>query len=158
MDVKNEFTANGKLYVVSKTLSIARFKEYEKLVPLLTFGQGFEEIFAGLKKAFSLLNNPAPKPLDAGIIIHNLMNGIKDINDNKRIHPALKMAALVINRKDEDPTKINDQLMLDKISDWEAEGLDMLTFFELSLNSIQGFNEELIKLTQESKKEEQSQS
>lgn len=145
----NGFKANGRDYVISEKISIARFKEYEKLVPQLAMGTGFDEMFASLKKAYGYLNTPSPKPLDAGIIIHNLMNGIKDINDNKRVHPALKMAALVINRADEDHTKYDEALMNDKINDWQVEGLDMLSFFEMSLNSIQGFKEALVKYTQE---------
>jgi hypothetical protein len=135
-----EFTANGKKYILKDRLSIARFKEYEKLVPHLTFGIGFDEMFAGLKKIYNHLNSSTPKPLDAGIIAHNLMSGIAEINDKKRIHPALKMADAL--------------LMADKISDWEKEGLDMMPFFELSLSTIQGFNERLIEFTQDQKKKE----
>jgi hypothetical protein len=149
-----EFTANGKKYILKDRLSIARFKEYEKLVPHLTFGIGFDEMFAGLKKIYNHLNSSTPKPLDAGIIAHNLMSGIAEINDKKRIHPALKMAALIIDREDEDPTKYDALLMADKISDWEKEGLDMMPFFELSLSTIQGFNERLIEFTQDQKKKE----
>lgn len=158
MDVKGidkkqrEFMANGRKYIIMEKISIERFKQYEKLVPQLTMGITFNEMFASLRKAFGLLNNPTPKPLDAGIIIHNLMSGISASNDEKRFSPALMMAALIINREDEDPGKYDEQLMLDKIADWQAEGYDMLDFFELSLNAIQGFRETLIKYTQETAK------
>ncbi len=147
-----EFMANGKKYIIRDKISVYRFKEYEKLVPQLTIGIGFDEMFASLKKAYGFLNSPQPKPLDAGIIIHNLMSGIAGINENKRIHPALKMAALVIDREDENPRKYDEALMMDKISDWQEEGLDMLSFFELSLSSIQGFNKQLIQFNQEEEK------
>jgi hypothetical protein len=149
-----EFMANGKKYIVKSFISIERFQEYEKLAPQLTMGIGFDEMFTSLKKAYGYLNTPQPKPLDAGIIIHNLMNGIKGINDGKRVHPALKMAALVINREDEDPAKYDEKLMLDKINDWQAEGLDMMDFFDLSLSSIQGFNERLSQSSQEKEKKQ----
>lgn len=151
MSTENHFMANGNKYILVGKISIARFKEYEKLVPQLTMGIGFDEMFSNLKKAYSFLNSPTPKPLDAGIIIHNLMSGIKDINDKKRIHPALKMAALVINREDENPAHYDEKLMEEKINDWQAEGLDMLSFFEMSLNSIQGLKEQLSKFTEEAK-------
>lgn len=150
-----EFIANKRKYIVKNSLSIARFKEYEKLVPQLTLGTGFEEMFASLKKAYAYLNSPQPKPLDAGIIIHNLMNGIAGINDGKRIHPALKMAALVIDREDENPAVYDEQLMLEKINDWHVEGLDATSFFALSLSSIQGFNEELNRSILAKEKEKQ---
>lgn len=151
MSTEKHFMANGKKYIIANKISIARFKEYEKLVPQLTIGIGFNEMYTNLRKAYSYLNTPQPKPLDAGIIIHNLLNGIKDINDNKRIHPSLKMAALVINREDENAAEYDEQLMQDKINDWQVEGLDMLSFFEMSLNSIQGLKEQLIKFTEETK-------
>lgn len=149
---KKEFVANGHKYIVMDKISIARFKEYEKLVPQLTMGIGFSEMFTSLGKAFALLNSPAPKPLDAGIIIHNLMEGIKGAGSENRAHPGLMMAALVINREGEDATKYDKNLMLEKIADWQAEGFDMLDFFELSLTSIQGFKETLVKYTQETAK------
>ena len=155
MDVKGldkkqkSFMANGRKYIVMDRISIVRFKQYEKLVPQLTMGITFNEMFASLKKAYGFLNSKDPKPLDAGIILHNIMNSITASNDEKRFSPALMMAALIINREDEDPGKYDEQLMLDKIADWQAEGYDMLDFFELSLNAIQGFRETLIKYTQE---------
>lgn len=149
-----EFMANKKKYIIKNSLSIDRFKEYEKLVPQLTMGIGFDEMFSSLKKAYGYLNSSQPKPVDAGIIIHNLMNGIAGINDGKRIHPALKMAALVIDREDENPGTYDEKLMLDKINDWQEEGLNMLDFLDLSLSSIQGFNEKLSLLTQEKQKEQ----
>jgi hypothetical protein len=149
-----EFMANGKKYIIKSRISGYRFKEYEKLVPQLSMGIGFDEMFANLKKAYAFLNSSQPKPLDAGIIIHNLMNGIVGINENKRIHPALKMAALVIDREDENPATYDEELMKAKISDWHEEGLDMISFFDLSLNSIQGFNERLMQYTQEREKQQ----
>src|SRR3989304_512402 len=145
---QKEFMANGHKYFLVDKIPVSRFKEYEKLVPRLTFGIGFDEIFSSLKKAYSSLNTPQPKPLDAGIIIHNLMNGIADVNNSKRVHPALMMAALVINREGEDATKYDEQTMLDKVNDWTVEGLDMMSFFDLSLTSIHGFRETLVKYTQ----------
>lgn len=141
------FVANGKTYTVSDKISVDRFKQYEKLVPLLTFGLGFEQIFSNLKTAYEALNKQ--KNADAAVIIHNVMNGISSVEDSKRAHPALLMASLVINREDEDAREYNEEIALDKISDWQKEGLDMMGFFDLSLSSIQGFRETLIKYTQE---------
>lgn len=145
------FKANGNDYYVSDKISAARFKEYEKLVPRLTFGIGFDEMHKTLTQAFNYLN--AGKPANAAILIHNVLNGIVDHNNPKRTHPAMMMAALVINRDGEDETKYDESVMLDKVRDWTEEGFDMLDFFELSLNSIQGFRETLLKYTQERLKE-----
>src|SRR3989304_4270678 len=152
---QKEFMANGHKYFLVDKIPVSRFKEYEKLVPRLTFGIGFDEIFTSLKKAYSSLNRPTPKPLDAGIIIHNLMNGIADVNNSKRVHPALMMAALMVNREGEDGTKYDEQLMIEKVNDWTVEGLDMMSFFDLSLNFIQGFRETSAKYTQKVEEEKQ---
>lgn len=142
-----EFMANGRKYIISEKISTLRYKEYEKLVPVLTFGVGFKEIFQHIRKAYDLLNKPVPEPGSACVVLHNTMNGIKMIDDPKRQHPGLLMAALVILREDEDPTKYDEQLMMDKISDWQEEGYDMLSFFVLSMNTIQGFKETLSAYT-----------
>lgn len=144
---EKEFMANGKRYFIMDKISAERFKEYEKLVPVLTFGLGFNEIFANLQKLWDHLNKQ--KFGDASVICHNLMKGISSVDDSKRIHPALMMAALVINREGEDVKVYDENIMRDKINDWQVEGLDMLGFIALSRASIHGFNETLIKYTQE---------
>lgn len=143
LDMKeNKFTANGQEYFISEKISVRRFREYEKLVPQLTFGIGFNEMYAALGKSYKALNEK--RFADAAIITHNIMSGIKDADDEKRFHPALHMCALVINRKGEDTGKYDKALMEQKISDWEEEGLNMLDFFTLALTSINGFKETYI--------------
>lgn len=141
------FTAAGRNYTILEKITPERYKEYEKLVPKLTFGLSFQEIYSQLHKLFGLLNKQ--EFANAAIVCHNVMKGIKDVDDEKRIHPALMMAALVIVRDDEDPRSYNEALMLDKINDWQKEGIDMMSFFALSLNTIEGFRETLIKYTKE---------
>lgn len=141
------FMANGKKYIVSETISIARFKQYEKLVPRLTFGLDFNQLFANLKTAFEALNKQ--QFANSAIILHNLMNGISKVEDDNRVNPALLMASLMINREDEDVSVYNENIALDKINDWQVEGLDMMGFFQFSLSCINGFKETLTKYTQE---------
>jgi hypothetical protein len=145
---KREFTANGNKYFITEKISILRYKQYEKLVPVLTFGLSFSTIYSNLGKAFALLNKPNPEPLNAGIILHNIMKGIKDADDPSRLNPSLMMCALVILREGEDPTKFDESLMREKINDWTEEGLDMMGFIALSRSCIQGFNETLIESIQ----------
>ena len=144
---QKEFTANGVKYLISDKLTPERWKEYEKLVPRLTFGLSFQDVYNQLHKAYGYLNKPNPEPVNAGVVIHNIMNGIRGIEDEKRIHPAMMMAALVILRENEDPRTYDQALMLEKVADWQKEGYDMMSFFALSLSSIQGFRETLIEYT-----------
>lgn len=107
--------------------------------PRLTYGVEFDQMNKAHAKAFAALNDR--KFADAAVIIHNLMTGIKDVTDDKRIHPGLLMAALVINREGEDVTDYDYQLQVEKIQDWEKEGLNILDFFRFALQSITGFRE-----------------
>lgn len=135
----NQFVANGHNYYISEKISVRRFREFEKLVPQLTFGVGFNEMYAALGKAYKALNDK--RNADAAVIVHNIMSGIKDADDESRFHPALHTCALVINREGEDTGKYDKALQEEKIRDWEEEGLNMLDFFTLALTSINGFRE-----------------
>jgi hypothetical protein len=143
------FTANGQNYSVSSGISLNRYREYEKLEPKLTFGLSFDDIYKSLSKLYELLNKQ--KFADCAIISYNLMSGIKDIENEKREHPALLMAALVINRDNEDAGVYDEKLQLEKIQDWRKEGYDALPFFTFALSSIQGFGEEYRKYIDQEK-------
>jgi len=140
------FMANGKKYIISNAISVERFKEYEKLEPKLTFGVGFEEMFSNVKKAYEYVNQQ--RFADSAVILHNIMSGIKDVEDSKRIHPALAMCALVINVEGEESARYSQEMVMNKIDDWTAEGLDMVDFFILALKSIRGFRETYLKFIQ----------
>lgn len=74
------------------------------------------------------------------------MNGIKTV-DNRRV-PMLELVCLFINSKDEDRKVINDDMIQLKLSDWEAEGLDMMPFFQLAVSSIKNFSSVYTEFTQ----------
>lgn len=136
-----EFMANGHKYIISDKISIRRYAEYQKLQPKLTYGLGFDEIFKALKSAYTALNTKEGKVADAAVILHNIMNGVSKVEESSRVHPALKMAALFINREGEDLKVYDEELMNKKIEDWTEEGFNISDFFTLSLNSISGFRE-----------------
>lgn len=146
---EKEFMANGKKYRFLDKISVARYKEYEKLQVIIALGATPKQIFDNIKKSFSLLNKPSPEPVSAGIILHNIMSAIADLNDPKRVHPALLMATLFIAREGEDLRVFNMDEALDKINDWEEEGLDMTGFITVSLSTIQGLRDTLKEFTQE---------
>lgn len=141
----SSFTANGKKYFVSSKLSIARYEEYEKLSPKLTFDVDFNAMFSGWKKVYGLLNEK--KFADAAVVAHNFMSAIDEVRSEKRVHPALLMAALAINQEGEDPGSFNQQIQEEKIADWRAEGYVIDGFFYFALNFIQGFVKEYNEFT-----------
>lgn len=145
------FEANGHKYYITDQVSFSRWIEYEKLSPKLTYGVDFDSMYKAHSRAYAALNEK--KFADAAVIMHNLMSGIKDANDDKRIHPALEICALIINREDEDMAVYERSFQLEKINDWQVEGFDILSFFALALRSINGFRETYLEyLKQEAQK------
>lgn len=133
------FEANGKKYFVTDKISLARWDEYEKLVPKLTYGVDFDEMFKQLNIGFEFCNKG--KIGNVSVILHNLMSGIIDVKNENRRHAALMMAALVINREGEDVAVYDEQTQLSKIDDWAKEGFETLGFFICALSCIQGFRQ-----------------
>ncbi len=144
-----QFEANGKIYVVSDKISINRYIEYQKTMPLLTFGTNFSEMFKQLKNAYNHLNKQ--QFADSAVIIHNLLTNVANVEESSRIHPALKMAAMFINTKEEDITVYDEELTKQKIEDWSKEGYSISDFFTLSLNSISGFRDAFQEYTEKRK-------
>lgn len=139
------FSACGKKYYLTDKISIARYREYEMLVPELTFGMDFEALFKALSKLYAALDQN--KRNDSIIITHNIMNGIMDYKNTERVMPALLICALVILEEDEDGGSYDKQKQLEKIKNWEKEGYNILDFFPLAVNAINGFNSTFIAYT-----------
>lgn len=140
-----EFDANGHKYYVAKSIAPIRYKEYEKLLPSISFGLTFQSIYSNLSKLYAHLN--AQHFADASVVCHNLMSGIRNIDDENRVHPSMLMCALFINREGEDETKYDEAFMLEKINDWMAEGYDYGSFFHFAISGINGFRDALIAST-----------
>lgn len=146
---KKEFMANGKKYIISDKISINRYAQYQKILPQLTYGLSFDEIFKALRAAYDNLNKQ--KFADSSVIIHNLMNGISKVEETSRIHPALKIASMFINTESEDVKIYDEEIANKKIEDWMQEGYSMSDFFNLALSSIQGFREQYLEFTEANK-------
>lgn len=137
-DDAKEWNANGRVYRPYPSVSIDRWEAYSVLQVEAAFGQTFSQMDKGLADAFSLLNQPQPRPVEAGIILHNIRLGIKNIND-KRGPALLRLCALFINREGEDIRFIDNELIESKIADWRAEGIELRYFFRFAIRSIPGF-------------------
>jgi hypothetical protein len=146
---KPSFTANGKEYFIEKSLSQERFLMYQKLQIELTYQTGFAGMYNSMKKLYELLNDK--KFVDSAVIVHNALNGVK--NTEERRIPALELAALFVNEKDEDRKTINQDMVDKKLKDWELEGLDVTPFFQLAISSIAGFKEIYSELIRKSLEE-----
>jgi hypothetical protein len=130
-----EFKANGKTYYIESHISIDRYLMYRKLEIQAGYDVGFYGMYETLKKCYDLCNQQ--KFADIAVLVNNTINGI--VNVDKRRIPVLDMAALFINEKDEDRGVINDEIIERKITDWQAEGLSITPFFQLSTSFIKNF-------------------
>ena len=140
-----EFTANGVKYLIKPSLSVERFKWYEKYQINFGYGRTFESISKTLEKAVDLANKG--KGLESWNLIFNLKESVgKDLD--KRSHQAFYLCALFMVTEDEDLTAWDEQLAEKKIKDWSAEGLDAMSFFRLSSNLVSGFLNDLEAISQ----------
>jgi hypothetical protein len=131
------FEANGKTYYIETSMSIDRWRDYQKMEVELSFGQSFKEIREGLKEIYTALN-AKDRLADAAVLTKNLLAGVATIDEN-RTPTVLKMCALFINTKDEDRTCIDQRRIDEKVEDWSRAGIDHASFFHLALGSIPGF-------------------
>lgn len=139
------FQANGVTYIVRTSLTLGRFEEFEKLQIDVGYGASFQEVFKNIRKAYDYLNEGVP--MDAGVILYNVMNGIKK-NLQDRKNPILQLCALFIVTEDEDLTTFDPVLTNKKLADWKAEGIEAQDFFSFAFNLVQGFTTALDEVSQ----------
>lgn len=135
-----EFMAAGKKYYIKQSLSVERFRWFEKYQVDFGFGRTYKSIADALKKAVELGNKG--KGIEAWNIVINLYMSIGE-GLEKRTNNAMMLCALFIVTDDEDLTKWDEQMQLAKISDWNDEGYDVNSFFQLAANLVSGFIEDL---------------
>lgn len=133
---KKSFEANGKRYYFEMDISTERFKEYEKLQAEIGFGVDFQTIFDRLKELYKLLNEQ--KFADSAVVAHNMMTGISR-QLNKRINPALQLATLMINTKEEDRSTWSYELAEEKIADWKD--YEVQGFFQFAVSLVNGLSD-----------------
>jgi len=137
------FEANGVKYHFNFELPISRFKEFQKLKTLLQFAAKDEsELFEDFKYIYENVNGNQLDRMKVLTICHNNMHGIKNTIDS-RFHGVFQLAALFINRENEDATKFDKALNELKIADWEAEGFAASSFFFLVPNLMKNFTNRL---------------
>lgn len=140
---KPSFVANGITYHIESALSIERFCEYQILEKEAGFGVTFKNLFNNLKELHALMNNV--KFVEAAVKLDNMMRGVAKLEE--REPTLLKICALFINTADEDRSTINSDMIGKKIEDWKQE-YDVRDFFQLALNTVDGFLEIYANATQ----------
>jgi len=135
-----EFMAGGRKFFVKQSLSVERFRWFEKYQIDFGFGRSYKSIADALKKSVELGNKG--KGIEAWNVIINLIHAISESLE-KRTNNAMMICALFIVTEDEDLTKWDEQMQLEKIQLWNDEGYDVNSFFQLAANLVSGFIEDL---------------
>lgn len=130
---KDEFTANGVEYYFTPSLTLTRYREFEKVLPQVSYGSTLHEIYNEDLRIVEEMNKG--RYIQAGVIVSNRANRIYERLQD-RISPVIRLCALFINRKGEDITTIDEKLMQEKANDWEKEGFDYTDFFRLAFNLV----------------------
>ena len=85
---KGFFEAGGVKFFIKNTLTVERFKQFERLQNHFGFGKSFSDIYADLKFAMELANKG--KMVESWNVIVNLRDGIKN-NIFTRFSPSLQV-------------------------------------------------------------------
>lgn len=123
------FDCGGVTWTVSNQISFKRFRKLQELLIEFGFSATVKDIFIGLNKSWEYLNKL--KLAEASVIIHNLMNGVKDMEVKTDI--SLRICALFINKEGEDLSDDSDALIEGKVNAWNKE-LDAAPFFHFAAN------------------------
>jgi hypothetical protein len=145
-----KFEANGNEYFIEPEISAERFAKMQEFEIELGFGINYKTMLDGLGEAYQLLNEG--KNADAAVHIHHIREGIVGLEN--REFAILQYCACMINTMDEDRREWNEQVMNNKIKDWNAEGIDYRCFFPLAINMVRGLKESYVKFTQDISKSE----
>lgn len=131
-DIKEGFfTANGKKYYLENKISIARKIYSDRLIVEVMSGASPSMMFNDLSKLYNLCNEK--KFADIAVSLHNKMHGLKEWNERR--DPILGLCALYLNTEEENRREISEELIKQKIADWEAEGIEY-GFFSLMAKSL----------------------
>jgi len=142
----SSFEANGVTYYIKDTLSVERYRWFEKYQVTFGFAREFKQIYDMLKKSVDLANKG--KGLEAWNIVFNLMEEVGKNELDNRHHNGMFICALFIVTEDEDLTMWDEQIASKKIDNWNKEGYDVNSFFRIAANLVNGYIDTLDEIFQ----------
>lgn len=128
---KKYILCQGRKFYLRDSLSFDRYRELQKLVLEFGYSASFVDIFKNLRKAWDHLNSQ--KLGEAAVIIHNVMYGVKTLDEKD--DAALRMCALFLNEEGEDETTFDEGKMREKIDCWAKE-YSVTPFFQLAASLV----------------------
>lgn len=132
--VKLEFMANGKKYLIEKSISFQRFNRYEEMELMIGYGVNVKKLSEAHGELFGMMNERMFA--EASVRIHNLRVGLAQMDEEDRVPMGVQLCCLFINRENEDRRWINEEMIRAKKHDWEMEGYDPADFFGLAVSTL----------------------
>jgi hypothetical protein len=133
---KNELMAKGTKYIIKYSLTVERWKNFEKLQNHFGWGLSFADLAKKHREAMDFANQG--KGIEAWNIIYNLWKGVTYRLEDRE-HPMLLLCTLFIVTETEDLTTWVEEEQVKKIKDWNDEGYDVNDFFQLASNCVKDF-------------------
>ena len=132
IDFKDKhFECQGRKFYLKDSVSFNRYRELQKIILEFGYSASFVDIFKNIKEAWEKMNSL--KFGDAAVILHNIMMGIKTLDDKH--DSALRICAIFIDEEGEDPTVYDEAKMREKIDCWGRE-LSVTPFFQLAASIV----------------------
>jgi len=128
---KKFFECQGRKFYIKESLSFNRYRELQKLILEFGYSATFVDIFKNLRIAWDHLNNL--KLGDAAVTLHNIMYGIKNLEDKD--DAALRICALFMDEEGEDATQYDEGKMREKVDCWSKE-CSVTPFFQWAANAV----------------------
>lgn len=133
-----KFQASGQDYYVEDTISIERYKTFQRLEIELGYGIDFATLQEKLTSAYKLQNES--KFADVSVMLYSLIEGSVIIGDKTPM--GLYVATLFVNKANEDRTEWSMALADEKLADWKQ--IDAAFFLRLAVGKQRNFKQSLM--------------
>jgi hypothetical protein len=136
----NSFEASEIKYLILPSLTIERFRQFEKLQITLGWNADYQTLATGIRKAYDSLQTM--KVADASVTLSNLLGGIARKTDGRE-HEVLLLCSLFVVREGENISEWSETEATEKIADWKRGGYDVADFFDLAWRLVKDFTARL---------------
>lgn len=138
-----QFTAGGETYYIQTTLSVARYVEYLKRVPKLSYHTTFKGLWDALHKIYQVTssgNDMIFAIQTARETAWNVLDAIQRFDEHE-IPDIVDFVALFCVKEGEDPGKFDHSEHEGKKAAIAGEGYAIQDFFTLAFALIEGFSD-----------------
>lgn len=136
----NSFLANGTKYIIHPSLSVERYRHFQRLQVIGGFGSDYQTLYRAVSGAYDLLNKG--KFADAAVKLNGLLEGIGRETSGQE-DPFLLLCTLFVAKQGADLERWSEAEAQDCISDWKDEGYDVADFFKLALRLVRDLHNAL---------------